>query len=96
MSNSNTLTVFIFFSNSGSDDEDESEVEIAGDVDQNEENAEGTVWSVNGAHHNTLPSQMAAAEEAHAEDEEGASGGNEKQVRIRFTCCFLNRTVTSV
>ena len=75
----------------GSDDEEESEVEISGDVDENEENAEGAVWngSVNGnhgVHHNTLPSQMAAAEGAEAEDEQGTNGGNQnKQVRMLYS-----------
>ena len=74
---------------------------MEGDVDQNEENAEGAVWngSVNGshgAHHNTLPSQMTAAEgaEAAAEDGEGANGGNQnKQVRMLYLAFVINKIV---
>ncbi|XP_028402891.1 pericentriolar material 1 protein-like [Dendronephthya gigantea] len=70
-----------------SDDEEESEVDIAGDGNENEENAEGAVWNASvangnqGAHNNMLSSQMAAdnGAEAVAEDEEGATGGNENK-----------------
>lgn len=64
-------------------------MDVAGDGNENEENAEGAVWNATmangnqGAHNNMLSSQMAAANgaEAVAEDEEGATGGNEnKQV----------------
>ncbi len=76
-----------------SDDEEESEAEITGEGNENEENAEGTVWNASmngnqGAHHNMLSSQMAAANgaEAAAEDEEGAIGGNQnKQVWIFYS-----------
>lgn len=70
--------------------EDEVESEVAGEMNESEEDAEGAVWNGSmtgsqGAHHNILPSQMAAASQgtdsvADRQEATNRSGNQSKQV----------------